>query len=62
MCKYCDKDLKTLCNDMVGGEGIHVLLDAKRKELTVEVEYDCGEIADSIDLNINYCPMCGKKL
>ena len=62
MCKYCDKDLKTLCNNIEDGEGIRVLLNSKRKMLTIEAKFDSGYIGDWIDLVINYCPVCGKKL
>lgn len=63
MCKYCDttKGTTLIDSSIIDGEGIAVSLDAELGNLLINTEYDSGCLCDFMIMNINYCPMCGRK-
>lgn len=67
MCKYCEKG-KRIPNidDTDLHQSSYAFVDDDDKELTVAIEYERFVIQEMdelyINIPINYCPMCGKKL
>lgn len=66
MCKYCDK-LKTKLDDDWIESVIDEDLNSKRKLLLMKYGEDSYGIMfdsdrDCFDTEINYCPICGRKL
>ncbi len=41
-------------------EGMGFILDGK--QFIVSCSFDSGYIGDEIEIEFNYCPMCGKKI
>lgn len=60
MCEYCDKEQDILRYDLEDEDEtfmyLHFIDGCFR--LSIESEY----FEDDIDVKVNYCPMCGKKL
>jgi len=55
-CEYCggDKPLYENRNDTVA-------IDVEFSDLTIEIETGRGDYYN-LDISINYCPMCGRRL
>ena len=58
MCKYCDKETKLIEGQENDAD---VILNGNKLILEAYTFID-DPLTDYIQVNINYCPMCGKKL
>lgn len=61
MCKYCNQNEFNKLNDTVNYSGLEIAI-SKNGMLRVR-NYNFKDIFETQDVvNINYCPMCGRKL
>lgn len=65
-CEYCRWDgPKRLCETDSWGDGVSAFIHMKCLDgpcLSLTALYDCGYVSGGRDVQINYCPMCGRKL
>lgn len=68
MCEYCEKvshnkALRTTYDDLKPGvELFKSYYDGWLIDVEVDVINDLSSYRESIEIPINYCPMCGRKL
>jgi len=63
MCKFCDnkdKKGKSIPNEELGLEYVNVIINGNQLMIGYDA-YSCDS-SFSIDMTINFCPMCGRNL
>ena len=59
MCEYCKRDK---AKAMLNKYRITVEIGYLCGDTSLEIEYDGAYESESASIDINYCPMCGRKL
>lgn len=64
MCKYCEKDESELYRDDCNSHSVILKMTkfSNNTKIGIDLYCDCEETSFLQYIDINYCPICGRKL